>query len=70
MEGVSAFLRATYPTSTPAFKEAFDAGSGCCWGEGQLWDLHPQARHAFPNRIASCPCKTKHLLLECKNDCA
>lgn len=25
MEGVRAFLRATYPTSTPAFKEAFDA---------------------------------------------
>lgn len=25
MEGVRAFLRATYPTSTPAFKQAFDA---------------------------------------------
>jgi ATP-dependent helicase YprA (DUF1998 family) len=25
MEGVRAFLRATYPTSTPAFKESFDA---------------------------------------------
>ena len=24
MEGVRAFLRATYPTSTPAFKRAFD----------------------------------------------
>jgi len=24
MEGVRAFLRATYPTSTPAFKEAFN----------------------------------------------